>query len=67
MYSHEDKISRLMTDISKGDHFVMAGSMDSFHTHFDMLFDLAVHITASVETRIARINKREYEILVTES
>ena len=62
MYSREDKISRLMADISKGDHFVMAGSMDSFHASFDTLFDLAVHIAASIETRIARINKREYEI-----
>lgn len=26
MYSREQKISRLMTDISAGDHFVMAGS-----------------------------------------
>lgn len=59
MYSREQKISRLMTDISKGDHFVMAGSMDSFHAPFDPLFDLAVHITASAATRLSRIYKRE--------
>ncbi|WMJ22723.1 AAA family ATPase [Paludicola sp. MB14-C6] len=62
MYSREDKIGRLMKDISKGNHFVMAGSMSSFHTSFDALFDLAIHITAPVEIRTARINKREYEI-----
>ena len=61
MYKREEKISRLMSDISKGEVFVMAGSMDSFHAPFVPLFDLAVHITASVETRIARINMREYE------
>jgi adenylate kinase family enzyme len=61
MYSHEEKVNRLMTDISKGTHFVMAGSMDSFNKSFVPLFDLAIHITASIDTRIARINKREYE------
>lgn len=62
MYTREEKINRLMSDISKGNNFVMAGSMDSFNEPFVPLFDLAVHITASPEVRIARINKREYEI-----
>ncbi|RMD00461.1 shikimate kinase [Clostridium autoethanogenum] len=62
MYTHEEKINRLMTDISKGTHFVMAGSMDSFNPPFVPLFDLAIHITASIDTRISRINKREYEV-----
>lgn len=61
MYTREEKISRLMTDISKGNYFVMAGSMDSFHAPFVPLFRLAVHITASVETRLDRIHKREYK------
>ena len=61
MYTREEKISRLMSDISQSDFFVMAGSMDSFNTPFVPLFDLAVHITASVEVRLARINEREYE------
>lgn len=43
--------------------FVMAGSMDSFNTPFVLLFDLAVHITADTETRLARIRKREFEAL----
>jgi len=63
MYTRVEKINRLMSDISKGNYFVMAGSMDSFHEPFDPLFDLAVHITAPVETRIDRIHKREYERL----
>lgn len=29
MYTYKEKINRLMTDISKGTHFVMAGSMDT--------------------------------------
>lgn len=31
MYTYEEKVSRLMANISKGTHFVMAGSMDSFN------------------------------------
>ncbi len=61
MYTREEKINRLMSDISQREFFVMAGSMDSFNTPFVPLFDLAVHITASIEVRLARINKREYE------
>jgi uridine kinase len=62
MYTRNEKINRLMTDISKGTHFVMAGSMDSFNASFVPLFDLAIYITASINTRIGRINKREYEV-----
>ncbi|WP_160686922.1 AAA family ATPase [Clostridium sp. C2-6-12] len=62
MYTRDEKINRLMSDISKGTNFVMAGSMDSFNAPFVPLFDLAIHITASIDTRIARINKREYEV-----
>lgn len=61
MYSRDEKINNLMNDISKYEHFVMAGSMDSFNAPFVPLFDLAVHITAKVETRIERIQKRELE------
>ncbi|WP_291573037.1 AAA family ATPase [Clostridium sp. UBA4548] len=62
MYTYEEKVNRLTTDITKGTHFVMAGSMDSFNKPFVPLFDLAIHITASIDTRITRINKREFEI-----
>lgn len=62
MFTREEKINRLMIDISRGIHFVMAGSMDSFNAPFVPLFNLAIHITAPIDTRIARINKREYEV-----
>lgn len=61
MYSREEKIGRLMTDISRGENFVMAGSMSSFHQPFDPLFDLAVHLNASAEIRLTRIHQRELE------
>lgn len=35
MYSRTEKINRLMETISKTDHFIMVGSMDSFHKYFD--------------------------------
>lgn len=60
MYFKEEKISRLMADITKGRHFVMAGSMDSFNAPFIPLFDLAVHLTAPVAVRLDRIHRREY-------
>lgn len=59
MYSREDKRDRLMADISRGEHFVMAGSMDSFHQPFDPLFDLGVLLTAPWEVRQERLHARE--------
>lgn len=61
MYSREEKAKRLMADISKQLHFVMAGSMDSFHAPFDPLFDLAVHLTADTAIRLDRVQKRAYD------
>lgn len=62
MYPRGEKISRLMDAISQTDYFVMAGSMDSFHEHFDPFFDLAVLLTAPAELRISRIHRREYAL-----
>ena len=62
MYSHEEKISRLMKDISKHGHFVMGGSMSSFHEHFDPMFELGVHLTADIELRLERVHRRELEL-----
>ncbi|MBE5801157.1 MAG: AAA family ATPase [Clostridiales bacterium] len=61
MYSRSEKISNLMGAISETNHFVMAGSMDSFHEYFDPFFVLAVHLTAPVEVRVARVQQREYQ------
>ncbi|WP_019228600.1 AAA family ATPase [Sedimentibacter sp. B4] len=61
MYSREEKANQLMEAISGDEHFVMAGSMDSFHAPFDPLFELAVHLTADKDIRLARVNQRAYE------
>ncbi len=61
MYSRTEKINRLMDAVSKIDHFVMAGSMDSFHEYFDPFFVLAVYLTAPTELRVARAHQREYK------
>lgn len=42
MYTREEKISRLNTDIAPYEHFVMAGSMSSFHYAFDDMFKMMV-------------------------
>ena len=62
MYSREEKADRLLEAISEHEHFVMAGSMDSFNAPFVPLFDLAVHITGTPEVRVARIRERELAI-----
>lgn len=62
MYSREEKAVRLLADISKHEHFVMAGSMDSFNAPFVPLFDLAVHITADSKIRVARLHERELAV-----
>ena len=62
MYSREEKASRLLDAVSQHEHFVMAGSMDSFNKSFVPLFDLAVHISAALEIRAARIHERELAI-----
>lgn len=61
MYSRTEKIDRLMEAVSKTERFVMAGSMDSFHEHFDPFFVLAVYLSASAQVRVKRVHQREYE------
>lgn len=58
MYSKEEKISRLQSAISGCERFVMAGSMDSFHEHFDPYFELAVHLCADAQIRVRRVHER---------
>ena len=38
MYSREEKINRLSQAVSSCEHFVMAGSMSSFHQAFEEMF-----------------------------
>lgn len=59
MYTRKEKADRLMEAISRHEHFVMAGSMSSFHAAFDPLFDLAVYLTADTDVRAARVHERE--------
>lgn len=59
MYPRAEKISRLMDAISQCEHFVMAGSMDSFHEHFDHFFELVVHLHTNAQIRAKRVHERE--------
>ncbi|MCI9448771.1 MAG: AAA family ATPase [Clostridiales bacterium] len=62
MYPKTEKISRLMEAISTCDHFVMAGSMDSFHEHFDPYFELVVHLHTDAQVRMKRVHDREFDL-----
>lgn len=59
MRTREEKISGLMNAIAPHAHFCMAGSMSSFHQHFDPLFNLAVLLTCDTSLRIERVHARE--------
>lgn len=57
MYSKEEKINKLMEAAQIAQEFVMAGSMNSFHEHFDHLFLLAVYLRCTTSCK-ARTGKR---------
>ncbi|MBR5134838.1 MAG: AAA family ATPase, partial [Clostridia bacterium] len=61
MYTREEKIERLMTDVLKHERFVMAGSMSSFHEAFDSMFDGMIYLKTDTAVRLARLRKRERE------
>ena len=61
MYSREEKISRLQDAIAPYDHFVMAGSMSSFHEYFDKYFAMMVLLYAEPDIRVERVKKREVQ------
>ena len=61
MYSKAEKISRLSGDIEPCEHFVMAGSMSSFHQAFDDKFELMVFLYAGPEIRLQRVHSRAIE------
>ena len=58
MYSREEKISGLKNAIMPYEHFVMAGSMSSFHEAFDEYFDLMVFLYVDPDIRVQRISER---------
>ena len=59
MYPRAEKISRLQSAIADSEHFVMAGSRDSFHEYFDPYFELVVHLHADAQIRVKRVHERE--------
>ena len=61
MYTREEKISRLNTDIAPYEHFVMAGSMSSFHYAFYDMFKMMVFLYVEPDIRIQRVHKRAIE------
>lgn len=61
MYSKAEKIDRIMEAISTCDHFVMAGSMNSFHEHFDPFFEMVVYLHADAQIRMKRVHERELD------
>lgn len=61
MYSKAEKISRLNKDIEPYTHFVMDGSMSSFHQAFDDKFELMVFLYADPEIRLQRVHNRAME------
>ncbi len=61
MYTRDEKISRLSNDIAPYEHFVMAGSMSSFHYAFDEMFEMMVLLYVSPDIRIERDHKRAIE------
>lgn len=58
MYSREEKIARVAAAVPADGRFVMAGSMNSFHEHFDHLFRLAVFLDADCALRVRRAHER---------
>ena len=60
MYTREEKISRLSNDIASYEHFVMAGSMSSFHYAFDDMFEMMVLLYVEPDIRIQRVHAMEH-------
>ena len=61
MYTRDEKISIWSNDIAPYEHFVMAGSMSSFHYAFDEMFEMMVLLYVSPDIRIERVHKRAIE------
>ena len=59
--SHEDCLNLLLTDIEKFKSFVLSAVTGDFGKDISSMYDLAVFISAPIETRMERIEKREYE------
>ena len=61
MYTRAEKISRLSHDIGPCEHFVMAGSMSSFHYAVDDKFAMMVLLYVEPDIRVQRVHGRSIE------
>ena len=59
--SHEDCLSLMLADIEKYNSFVLSAVTGDFGEKISSMYDLAVFISAPIETRIERIGQREYK------
>lgn len=61
MYTRTEKISGLSKDLEPYEHFVMAGSMSSFHYAFDDKFAMMVLLYVEPDIRVQRVHARSIE------
>lgn len=61
MYCRAERVSRIMEAIAPHEHFVMAGSMSTFHAVFDPYFKLMVFLYAEPKLRRERLIRRSEE------
>lgn len=59
--SREDCLNLMLADIDNHRSFVISAVTGDFGEKILLMYDLAVFITAPIETRIKRIEQREYE------
>lgn len=61
-HTKEDRIKRMMNDISMHPHFIISGQMWSIRKAFEPLFDLGVFISAPSEIVVERFRSRELSL-----
>ena len=59
--SHEDCLNLMLADIEKYSSFVLSAVTGDFGEEISSMYNLAVFMSAPIETRIERIEQREYE------
>lgn len=59
--SHEDCLNLMLADIEKYTSFVFSAVTGDFGEKISSMYDLAVFMSAPIETRMERIGQREYK------
>lgn len=59
--SRDERMAKLLTDITAAEAFVMSGSMLDWSEPFEPYFELAVNVETPTGVRLERLEKREYE------